>query len=384
MTGQKGQPPHPDWRFIGRVLAKASLLFAICNLVFAALTPLEALGRLSLYNRLVPGRLRLPYGENIAESYNLSPTNLPAMFASHAVSRAKEAGEFRVVVLGDSGIWGWLLETEDTLTAQLNRLHLKAADGRKMTFYNLAYPQLSAAKDLLILDEVQAHKPDLIIWPVTLESLAAEKQLEPPLVRENHTRMALLARATDLEFDLNDSQWRHLDFWDQTILSRRRDLADLVRLQLLGVPWAATGIDQHIPETYVPRANDFEADSGWHGFTEDHPLKPADIALEILAAGVNRAGAVPVLIINEPIFIADGRSSDRRYNSFYPRPIYDRYRELLLAAARAGGWLYLDLWDRIPGSHFTDTPVHLDPAGTGRLAEVIAEELERRFGAGDR
>ncbi|MFN8450525.1 MAG: hypothetical protein U0521_18550 [Anaerolineae bacterium] len=40
------------------------MLFVVCNLVFALLDPVEALGRVSLYNVVVPGRERLPYGEN--------------------------------------------------------------------------------------------------------------------------------------------------------------------------------------------------------------------------------------------------------------------------------------------------------------------------------
>ncbi len=41
------------------------------------------------------------------------------------------------------------------------------------------------------------------------------------------------------------------------------------------------------------------------------------------------AGDVPVLIINEPMFISDGQNSDLRYNSFYPRWAYDQFHRLL-------------------------------------------------------
>ncbi|MCZ7670394.1 MAG: hypothetical protein M5U34_26160 [Chloroflexi bacterium] len=41
------------------------------------------------------------------------------------------------------------------------------------------------------------------------------------------------------------------------------------------------------------------------------------------------AGDVPVLLINEPMFISSGRNSDLRYNAFYPRWAYDQYREML-------------------------------------------------------
>jgi hypothetical protein len=39
---------------------------------------------------------------------------------------------------------------------------------------------------------------------------------------------------------------------DRTLIGQRRNLADLIRLQIYGVLWAATGIDQYYPETYDP------------------------------------------------------------------------------------------------------------------------------------
>ena len=48
---------------------------------------------------------------------------------------------------------------------------------------------------LLLLSLVRPYQPDLIVWPVTLESFPADKQLFPPLVQHNPgpTR-ALIAR----------------------------------------------------------------------------------------------------------------------------------------------------------------------------------------------
>ena len=43
-----------DWRAIFRVVGKAALLFILLNVIFAALNPMEELGRLSLYNWLLP------------------------------------------------------------------------------------------------------------------------------------------------------------------------------------------------------------------------------------------------------------------------------------------------------------------------------------------
>ena len=85
-----------------------------------------------------------------------------------------------------------------------------------------------------------------------------------------------------------------------------------------------------------------------------------------------RQRAVPLLLVNEPMYISSGENSDLRYNSFYPRWAYDQYRQLLGQKAQSEGWPYLDLWDQIAPEEFSDTPVHLTPEGSRRMAEMIA------------
>ncbi len=363
------------WRTIFRVVGKAALLFVLVNVIFATLNPLETWGQISLYNWLLPGRARLPYGEQIEQSYNLSLNNIPAMFASHAISQPKAADEFRVIILGDSGIWGWFLQNKDTLAGQLNAANLMTDDARRMTFYNLGYPIMSLTKDLLILDEAMRYEPDLIIWPVTLESFPRDKQLVSPIVRHNGGRIRPFITQYSLNLSPNDAQFIEPNWWDRTIIGQRRNLANLVRLQTTGFAWAATGIDQTIPADIPLRQTDLDADTSWQGFDESAPFTKYDLAFDVLAAGIARAGDVPVLLINEPMFISDGQNSDVRYNSFYPIWAYDLYREMLMETAVTHNWPYLDLWNSIPATEFTDTPVHLTAVGTKQLADMITAEL---------
>ena len=100
------QPNTQSSISLPRLAIKTICLFIVIDLVYAAINPLPALGHLSAYNILFPGRLRLPYGENPSQSYNLSLFNLEAMFASHAVASPKKPAEFRVVLIGDSSTWG--------------------------------------------------------------------------------------------------------------------------------------------------------------------------------------------------------------------------------------------------------------------------------------
>jgi hypothetical protein len=365
--------------FALRVVVKATMLFVLVNLAFAALEPLPVLGRISVYNVLVPGRARLPYGENSAQSYNLSLNSLDAMFASHEVARPKAPGEYRVLVLGDSAMWGILLRPEETLVGALNAGQYTASDGRQMRFYNLGHPVMSLAKDVLLLDYAMRYEPDAILWLVTAQSFPRGQQLYPPLVQRNAGAIRRLIAEYDLQLDPEDARLANPSLLERTLVGRRRDLADWLRLQLYGFAWAATGIDQYYPP-YTLRSEDFDEDISWQGITEPRVLTEDDLAFDVLAAGVARADDAPVLLVNEPMFISAGRNSELRYNFFYPRWAYDSYRELLTTMAGERGWKLLDVWDAISPDEFTDSPVHLTPEGMQQLSEMIAAGSRRLLG----
>lgn len=365
-----------NWRTIGRIALKTAVLLLLFNFLFAALRPQETLGRLSLYNHLWPGRTRLPYGEDPATAYNLSLNNIPALFASHTLNQPKAAHEYRLLLIGDSGLWGWLLPPGDTLAAQINAQNLTTADGRTIVAYNLGYPIMSLSKDLLLLDEAMRHDPDAILWLVTLESLAPDKQTIHPLLLNNPQRMAALSQNHQLQLDTTAAPFVNPTFGQSTILGQRRPLADLIRLQLLGLPWAATGIDQAIPTEYTPRQSDFEPDESWQSFPAPTTLTTDDLAFNLLQAGVERVGDTPLLIVNEPIYRSNGRNNHLRYNAWYPRWAYDQYRTLLATTAATQGWPYADLWDAVPPDQFTDSPVHLTAQGTAVLLQALLPHLE--------
>jgi hypothetical protein len=369
---------QPDLRFARNVILKAGALFIIANLLFASAYPLPALGRLSIYNRLVPGRQRLPYGDNPERAYNLSLYNLEAMFASHEISaRAKPADEFRVILIGDSSTWGFLLPANQTLSAYLNAQASAFGPipgGKHVRVYNLGYPVMSLAKDLLLLSYAQSYQPDLIVWLVTLESFPYDKQLYPPLLQNNAAPLSRLIAAYHLKLDPHDPSLVHPGFWDRTLVGARRPLADLVRLQLYGVLWAATGIDQDIPHSYTPLQKDLANDLSFHNLTPPH-LQETDLAFDVLSAGVASARPAPVLVINEPMFISQGQNSQVRYNFYYPRWAYDDYRRLLSEQCARNGWSCRDLWNAIPGTEFTNSAVHLTASGNQQLAAQVWQAM---------
>ncbi len=355
-----------------RVFLKAGILFAIINFTFAAF-PLNGDNSLSIYNTLVPGRARLPFGENPAQAYNLSLFDISAMSASHEIAGAP-ANEYRVILIGDSSIWGTLLPPEETLAGQLNTKNLKTADGRAIRIYNLGYPTISLTKDLLILEKAMQFEPDLIIWLTTLESFPADKQLSVPLVAHNSARVRALASAYNLNLDLSSDELIQPTFWDKTLIGRRRPIADWMRLQIYGLMWGITGIDQIYPESYEAAQIDLDADETFHDFAP--PELPRDqMAFDLLDAGFRIVDETPLILINEPILISDGENSDLRYDYFYPRWAYDQYREILQEKSAKNNWAYYDFWDIIPPNEFTNSAVHLTSAGVS----ILADEVEKLF-----
>lgn len=346
-----------------RLLLKSVLLFIVLNLAFVAIAPDFGFTP-SIYNTLAPGRKRLPFGENPA-AYNLSLFDLDAMFAAHEIAAPKADGEFRVVVIGDSSVWGTLLHNDETLTGQLDV-------AENVRVYNLGYPTISLTKDLLIMQKALEYQPDLIIWLMTLEAFPQDKQLTVPLVSNNATRVDELVSVYGLDADPHSDSLIRPDFWDTTLIGRRRALADWYRLQVYGVMWGITGIDQFYPESYSPAQRDFEADQTFHEIGEDE-FAPEFLAFNALDVGIALAGDIPIVLVNEPILISNGENSDLRYNFFYPRWAYDQYRTLMQEKADTDGWTYYDLWNIVPRDEFSNSAVHLTPVGEALLSEQISE-----------
>jgi hypothetical protein len=358
-----------SWQFVRNVVVKALLLFVFINAAYGLWGSDLHLGRLSAYNRFYPGRERFPFGENPQETYNFSLYDVDAMFASHRVTAGEADQNHRVFIVGDSSIWGTLLTPEDTLAGQLNQRGLTVCDFRPVEVFNLGYPTLSLLKDLIIIDQGAALSPDLVIWMVTLESFPAETQFTSPIVENN------LLRVKNLELEaqgigiLEDFVYADEAFWERTLVGQRRPLADLVRLQLYGIPWAATGIDQVYPQ-YEPAQRDLALDDTYYDFAPGL-LDRENLSFDLLSFGAKLVVPAEFVIINEPILVSQGENHDIRYNFYYPRWAYDQYRDLLHEEAQAEDWNYIDYWDLVPETEFTNSAIHLTPSGTALLADRL-------------
>lgn len=367
-----------NWRFVRHVVLKAILLFIALNALYVALEPLPALSRLSFYNSLLPGRERLPFSQNPNDAYNVSVHRLEGMFAAHTINSAQD-DDYNIVFVGDSSVWGWLLDPDQTLTACLNNAALQTASGQRIVAHNLGYPVLSTFKDFMILDYALAHYDvDAVVWLTSLQSVFTFEQLRHPITDNNPDRAHQLIDDNELVLNSDDIATDDT-ILAQSIIGQRRELADLVRHQLYGVAWALTGIDHTNPLFYEARAENLLNDENIlseAGVTIDGPLEDY-ISLDVLAAGIEHSQlqGAPVLVINQPIFRVDDMASAARYNNYYPRALYDRYRDLMYETATTQQWTYLDLWDALPTEVFTDTPFHYTADGACQFATLLAPQL---------
>jgi hypothetical protein len=358
-----------------RVIIKGVLLFLLINFLFITINPLPILGHVSAYNWILPGRVRLPYGEQPDQAYNLSLYNLEAMFSSHELNAGdKPKDEYRVILIGDSSVWGFLLKPENTLAGFINSSKIQLPNNKVVKAYNLGYPTMSLTKDLMILNYALRYEPDLIIWMVTLESFPKDKQLDSPIVQNNAEIIRNLINAYSLDLQLNDPKLVTKGFLDSTLIGQRRAIADILRLQLLGIPWAATGIDQYYPPSYDPPQNNLENNDSFHGL-QPPTLNPNDLSIDVLSAGREMSQDIPMIIVNEPIFISDGENSDIRYNFFYPRWVYDQYRAMLADYCLQKAWQCLDVWNLVPSEEFTNSAIHMTPQGTQLLALKLRDAI---------
>jgi hypothetical protein len=354
---------HNDINII-RLIIKAVILFLIVNFGFIGLANVPY-GKLTLYNQLIPGRIRLPFGETPAKSYSFTMNNLDAMVASHVIAKDSDADGFRVVIIGDSSVWGFLQKPEDTLAGILQRTADFSCDGRPISFFNLGYPSLSVLKDLMVIEKIREFDPDLVLWMITLESLPNKSQLETPLVMNNPILANRVIR--DYQLDLPEIEANPMQF---SVIGQRRNLADLFRHQMVGVLWAATGIDQEYPRDYNPAQRDFSEDESFKDFTKNQ-MNERDLSIDAITNTISRLSDLDFLVINEPILISQGANSHLRYNFYYPRWAYDRYREIINKRMVETGIKYYDLWDIVPESEFTNSAIHLSEYGQMILAEQI-------------
>ena len=139
----------------------------------------------------------------------------------------------RVVLLGDSAIWGEGLSASQVISEQWNQMAIGCGD-RRITTYNLGFPHPSVMKDLVILAKALEYEPDLIIWFVTLNTLISQRV--NPFLLANRGRALNVLNSYNISFHrgkkLAESE---RNFFEKTFIGQRSNLARVIKLQFLGL-----------------------------------------------------------------------------------------------------------------------------------------------------
>jgi hypothetical protein len=352
-----------------RVLIKAICLLVLVNFLYALVD--SPVSNLSAYNLLFPGRTRLPFGI-VGDPYTVTVEDVDAMFSSHLIAAPKAQNELRVGLIGDSSVWGEGLGAGQVISEQWNRMNIPCVD-KTIRVYNLGYPHPSVVKDLVILDKALEYEPDMIIWFVTLNTLISQRV--NPFLAANRERTADVLNTYEISFKQGKALIETKpDFFEKTLMGQRSHLARKIKLEMLGVIWTATGADTNTLAQDDPPDFDIGDDLRYRGMEPPEAIKDF-LLLSALSAGYALAGPLPILIVNEPMYIARGANTRVRYNDAYPRWAYDQYREALAVQAKSSGWDYLDLWNAIPRKFFLDASLHLGARGERLLIEKLNPAL---------
>jgi len=348
-----------------RILIKAALLFVVFNYAFS-FVPDSVLWRVSLFNIALPGEPRFP-----------KEGNLDFIFNMHEIaSSPRRANEYKVIALGDSSVWGYSLEPNETFAGIINASKMSTCKGQPIHVYNLGYPGTSVFKDALILQRALTYKPDLIIWNVTLLSVLDSKiDIAFSVIPQDNPEIAqgLIDRyklSTKISPPTGSAPQ------DRSFLSRREQIARFIKYQLDGIRWQAAGRDP-VDKATPPQAMDVAANKLFKRggiFTSD--VIQNRLEFDVLNAGIRMSGNTPVVIINEPILVVNGANSDIRYDEVYPHWAYDQYRALMAAKAKQFHWDYTDLWNIVPSSQFTSI-FHRTVKSEKAFTEIIKDIIKK-------
>jgi len=93
----------------------------------------------------------------------------------------------------------------------------------------------------------------------------------------------------------------------RTFLDRKEEIARFIKFQMDGIHWQAIG-GELIDKAYAPRGMNVTARLSFQGANLRPPtLAPRYLEFGVMNAAIKMAGTTPVLIVNEPIQVVNGK-----------------------------------------------------------------------------
>lgn len=360
--------PFYGWRTWLRIVVKALVLLAIFDIVFISLDLSDKLLTVSVFGSLVPYRNRLvAFQEDVPNQ--LLP--LDVLLRAHEIARPKAADEFRVVLLGDSGILGAGDPDDGTVSALMTATG-QTIEGKHVRAYNLAFPVPSAIRDLLIGDASLTYQPDLIVWFVTLagfrdDGLDQLIEANPRLMTQLTAKFGLNGMNARTYGHASEAWWQRSIFVQNSVLYRWLKLQTFFAVRQYSFKTIPAGIILQFP---VPKEPAIRAD--------DPAFAPMPNPNWPVLPALTQLARVPVLVVNEPILVMP--QAGVNYNLEIGRQVYDDYRTALNQYCEEHYLWCLDIWDSVPVSGYTDSTVHRTVAANGIITKLVLDEAQKKLG----
>lgn len=382
MNEPRRQTPFTTPRQFIRVMIKAIVLLFMCDALLIALRVPAAIDRWSIYRAFTPPTVRLGLAKQIGDPawWTLGP-----LLDAHEIAQPKAPDEYRVIFLGDSATFCLYCPARESIPQAFTDL-AATIDGKRARAYNLAYPGSDWLKDILILKQALKYEPDAIVWLVTAKGSGDQPLPQEPeahlITRINAAELPALARAYQLN-TWETERYAEADAWQQqSIWTHGGRLRDWLVLVARTVRTALIQPDQDLTQDYL-YAGPPVTSQPIRAVAEINSTLPGygtfpNRQWELLRAGQQMAqdANVPLLMVNEPMYIGSGENSDVNYNSFYERNLYDRFRATLADFARQHDLPYLDLWNLLPPENFSNTSLHYNAEGNRRVADEVMRRLQ--------
>jgi hypothetical protein len=322
------------------------LIFFSLNALYLVLNPLER-DSLTLYNHLYEGRQRIVWKNAGMDVPLMNELRIPRLLVDHVVSRTKADNEYRLVIMGSSETWGYLLPAEDTFPLVLDAMRLQTPDGQLIRSYNLAYVYSDIFKDLLITRSLLENddSPDVIILAINPASFDPLEDVHW-LVTGNHE----LAEDTVERYHLQNIDLGSVPdqaIWeDYSFLGDKLDLYNWLVNQLYGF---RQSVDHPIP-VELPHADYQGGYLAWENKREG----VLEAFLEL-----SESQHIPLMLVSTP--------------TNYYTPEYSRW---IHEWSESHGIPLLDCSWLLPYTEFTDTALHMTPYGHEQLAAEVAAWLQ--------
>jgi len=373
--------PFTSPRQLMRIMIKAIVLLLICDVLQIGLNVASTVERWSIYQSFTPPTARLGLANQIGDPIWW---RLDALLDAHEIAQPKAPDEYRVIFLGDSATFCLYCRSTEAIPQLFTELGA-TIDGKRVRAYNLAYPGSDWLKDILILKHALKYQPDAIVWLVTAKGSGDQPLPQEPdahlITRLNADELPSLARQYNLD-SWETRRYADADAWYQRSIwihgGRYRDWLVLIARSIgnaLIYPGKDLTQEYLLPGEPVatkPIQAVAEINSSLPGY-DRFPNRQWDLLL----AGQRMAqeAGIPLLIVNEPIYVGSGLNSEVNYNSFYERDLFDRFRAVMTDFTQQHNMTYLDLWNRLPPENFSNTSLHYNLEGNRRVAEEVMKAL---------